>query len=212
MRNVTSLTDKPYVSPPSRFKHQRLTDNGFFCRSVSGHFSAGDAFSDGSPSDFSCVGKTSVPLVPLFRFVPFSGSLPIFCPFTAQVLSNFIVQPLEADLFSSSAYSEAIGSCRVTMTMTTQPPLTRGLGISSPSASSFTSSSNGSRSALDAAPVVGSRIGFVITVDDVKVRPPATLEAWRRTLTDWLRAGNHFPRLRPNSPPDPAVVLHRYLP
>lgn len=55
------------------------------------------------------------------------------------------------------------------MTMTTSPAASNGLGIASRSDASSTASTKRGPSALDAVP--GAKTGFVVTVDDIKVRP-----------------------------------------
>lgn len=78
--------------------------------------------------------------------------------------------------------SEAIGSCRITVTMTSKPVPSRLIGSFPGSDAALLSLTTvGGRSPLDVVPVPGATMGFVLTVDEVKVdrrRAVPSLHNW----------------------------------
>ncbi|KAL7409264.1 kinesin-like protein [Mrakia frigida] len=122
--------------------------------SYSQHFSSEEPFYDSPPPSYSFIGNALVSLAPLSRRISTSAVSPIFCRFT----------------------SEAIGSCRVTISVTSpspSPPKLHGLGFLSPKSTGSDSGSGSATTTRPSSPMPssitpGSKLSFDVVVDRIK--------------------------------------------
>lgn len=117
MRNLTTFIDRP---------------------SYSQHFSSNEPFFDSPPPEYSFIGNALISLAPVYRRMPCTMTVPIFCRYTC----------------------EAIGSCRIDLKFVNMQPSKMANG----SASSTRSSSPLPGMATN----TGTKLAFFLTVDNVR--------------------------------------------